>query len=57
MLQGDLQIIFLVILLADYLHLLKEDSVELSQSFKTFYWFFPYKVSQISVLCSIDIVH
>jgi hypothetical protein len=31
MLQDYLQIIFLTILLAEYLHLLKEDSAELSQ--------------------------
>jgi len=49
MLQDDLQIIFLAILLAEYLHLLKEDSAELSQSFETFYWFSPLKVGQISV--------
>ena len=49
MLLDDLQIIFLAILLAEYLHLLKEDSAELSQSFKTFYWFSPLKVGQISV--------
>lgn len=49
MLLDDLQIIFLAILLAEYLHLLKEDSAELSQSFKTFHWFSPLKVGQISV--------
>jgi len=49
MLQDELQIIFLAILLAEYLHLLKEDSAEWSQSFKIFYWFSPLKVGQISV--------
>jgi len=49
MLQDDLQIIFLGILLAEYLHLLKEDSAKWSRSFKTFYWFSPLKVGQISV--------
>lgn len=49
MLQDDLQITFLAILLAEYLHLLKENSAELSQSSKTFYSFSPLKVGQISV--------
>lgn len=49
MLQDDLQIIFLAILLAEYLHLLKEDSAKLTQSFKTFYWFSSLKVGLISV--------
>jgi hypothetical protein len=49
MLQVHLQIIFLAILLAEYLHLLKEDSAKWSQSYKTFYWFSPFEVGQISV--------
>jgi hypothetical protein len=57
MLQDHLQILFLTILLAEYLHLLKEDFAELSQSFKTFYRFYPLKVGQISVYPSIDILH
>jgi hypothetical protein len=57
MLQDHLQILFLAILLAEYLHLLKEDFAELSQSFKIFYRFSPLKVGHISVYPSIHIIH
>ena len=48
MLKDDMQIIFVAILLAECLHLLKEGSAEWSRSFITFYWFSPLKVGQIS---------
>jgi hypothetical protein len=48
MLKYDLQIMFLAILLAEDL-LASQEALCSMESFKTFHWFFPLKVGQISV--------